>query len=162
MHRVGLTLLILGLLAVAASYGAALVGVAAHATPWWLASGSTAVLAALAVLGAARGRRPTPILTATGLVSFLSVATGLLVPLAMRAPDASTPLLLGLPRPTAILLLLVGLLPLLLLPVAYAAAFEREVLSDEDLARLRSGSGATGAADAVDAADTAHAADSAR
>lgn len=137
MHRAGLTLLLLGLLAVVLAYSFVLLGVAAATAPWWLASGTTAVLAGIAILGAARRGRPTSLLSAAIALSFVSVLVGLLVPLALPAPDAATPLLLGLPRPTAILLLLVGLVPLVLLPLAYAAAFEREVLSEADLAALR-------------------------
>lgn len=137
MRRAGITLLLVGLLAVGAAYAFVLLGFAAAAAPWWLASGTTAVLAGVAVLGAARRARTTPVLTATVVASFASVLAGLLVPLALAAPDATGPLLLGLPRPTAILLLLVGLVPLVLMPLAYAFAFEREVLSDHDVRALR-------------------------
>ncbi len=137
MQRAGIILLLSGLLAVGAAYACVLLGIAAAAAPWWLASGATAVLAGLAVLGAARRGRATPVLTATIAASFTSVLAGLLIPLALPAPDATGPLLLGLPFPTAILLLLVGLVPLVLLPIAYAYAFDREVLSDDDLAALR-------------------------
>ncbi len=130
MPRLGLSLLVVGLLAVAASYAATAAGVAAAVAPFWLALGSTAVLAGLAVLGAARGGRATPRLHAAAAVAFASVALGLVLPLASPPPDAATPLLLGLPRPTALLLLLVGLVPLVVLPVAYASAFDREVLPD--------------------------------
>lgn len=137
MQRAGLTLLIFGLFAVGLAYGAALLGMAPSAAPWWLASGSTATLAGLAALGAARRGRSSPLLGWSIAIAFVSVAAGLLVPLALPATGAATPLLLGLPRPTAILLLLVGLVPLVMLPIAYAVAFEREVLSDADLAVLR-------------------------
>lgn len=137
MRRAGLSLLVLGLLAIVAAYAAALAGVAPHAAPWWLALGSTAVLAGLAALGIARGTRATPLLARAVVLCFASVATGLAVALLMPAPAAGEPLLLGLPRPTAILLTLVGALPLVALPLAYAAAFDREVLSAEDLATLR-------------------------
>ena len=137
MRHAGITLLLVGLLAVGAAYGSVLLGVAATAAPWWLASGTTAVLAGIAVLGAARRGRPTPVLTAAVVLSFVSVLVGLLLPLVLPAPHATSPLMLGLPRPTAILLLLVGLLPLLLLPLAYGYAFDREVLSDDDLRTLR-------------------------
>ena len=137
MHRAALTLLVLGLCAVAAAYGATLLGPAAPLAPWWLAAGTTASLAGLALLGAARRGRRTPTLVAATVAAFASLAAGFFVPLAMPAPDAATPLLLGLPRPTVILLLGAGLVPLVLLPVAYGVAFEREVLSPEDLATFR-------------------------
>lgn len=141
MRRAALSLLVLGLLAIAVAYAAAFAGVAARAAPWWLALGSTAVLAGLAGLGIARRARATPLLARAVVVCFASVAVGLAVPLLLPAPAAGDPLLLGLPRPTAILLTLVGALPLVVLPLAYAAAFEREVLSEEDLATFRGDGG---------------------
>ena len=137
MQRAGIILVLVGLLAVSGAYAFVLLGIVAAATPWWFAFGTTAVLAGMAVLGASRRGRTTPVLTATVAASFTSVLTGLLVPLGLPVPDATDPLLLGLPYPTAILLLLVGLVPLVLLPIAYAYAFDREVLSDDDLAALR-------------------------
>lgn len=137
MRRAGLSFLVLGLLAVAASYAAVLAGVALRAAPWWLALGTTAVLAGMAALGIARRGRTAPRLAGAIAVCFASVAVGLAIPLILAPPASGDPLLLGLPRPTAILLALVGLLPLLFLPLAYAAAFEREVLSDADLAALQ-------------------------
>lgn len=137
MQRAGLLLLSFGTLGVAVAYGAVLIGVESTATPWWLASGTTAVLAGLASLGAARHGRRTPILAAAITTSFVSVAAGFLIPLAMPAPDATMPLLLGLPRSTAILMLLVHAVPLVLLPLAYGVAFDREVLGDADLRKWR-------------------------
>jgi hypothetical protein len=137
MQRFGIGLLACGLVAVAAAYGATLLDVGSTQAPWWLASGTIAVLGALAVLGAGGGRRPTPILTATLLVSFGSLAAGLLIPLALPAPVAGAPLVFGLPRPTALLIALVYGVPLVVMPLGYAAAFDREVLPPDELARLR-------------------------
>lgn len=137
MRRAGLSLLVLGLFAVGAAYALVLTDRALRAAPWWLALGTTAVLAGMAMMGIARRGRATPMLARAAAVSCVSVAAGLVVPLVLPAPSAGEPLLLGLPRPTAILLSLVGLLPLVLLPIAYAVAFEREVLTEDDLAALR-------------------------
>jgi hypothetical protein len=46
-------------------------------------------------------------------------------------------LLLGLPRRTAIVLYGVGLIPMFLLPIAYALSFDKGILSAEDVARVR-------------------------
>lgn len=137
MRRAGIALLVLGSLAVLGAYVAVIAGVAVSLAPWWLASGTTAVLAGLASIGAARHGRRTPLLAATIIATFVSVGAGFMIPLAMPAPDASMPLLLGLPRPTAFLALFVYAIPLVLMPVAYGIAFEREVLNDDDLAQLR-------------------------
>jgi hypothetical protein len=137
MHRAGLSLLVLGLLAIATAYTALLANAFTHTAPWWLALGTSSVLTGMAVLGIARRGRATPLLARALSVCCASVAVGLVVPLLLPPPVAGDPLLLGLPRPTAILLVLAGLLPLVLLPIAYAVAFEREVLSEGDLADLR-------------------------
>lgn len=137
MRRAGLSLLVLGLLAVAAAYALVIADSALRAAPWWLALGTTSVLAGMAIMGIARRGRATPLLARAAALCCVSVAVGLVIPLVLPAPSAGEPLFLGLPRPTAMLLLLVGLLPLVLLPLAYAIAFEREVLSQDDLAAMR-------------------------
>ncbi|MBA2239290.1 MAG: hypothetical protein H0W24_11405, partial [Lysobacter sp.] len=50
---------------------------------------------------------------------------------------AAEPLLFGLPQRAAIIVYGVGLLPTLVLPVAYALTFEAQTLRDEDLERVR-------------------------
>jgi hypothetical protein len=49
---------------------------------------------------------------------------------------ADAPLWLGLPRRAAIVLYGIGILPLFLLPFAYAWTFDAMTLSEEDLARV--------------------------
>jgi len=142
VRRTGLLLLIAGVLATAIAYAAVLTGVAGEAAPWLLALGAASTLAGIACLGAARARtlgaaaRGRTLGAAIG-VAFAAVAAGLLLALAMPAPVADGPLLLGLPRVTALLLLLAGLVPLLLLPIAYAVAFDEEVISERDIERVR-------------------------
>ena len=52
-------------------------------------------------------------------------------------PPAGEPIWLGLPRRAAILIYGIGLLPVFLLPIAYAMTFDRVTLSDADLASFR-------------------------
>lgn len=138
MRRIGLSLLIAGLGAVGAAYLLFVAGWSRDLAPWLIALGSAGALAGLACLGAARGtRHRTPRLAAAIVFAFLAVAGGLLGALALPAAAAGDPLLLGLPRATTLLLLLTGAIPLLLLPVAYALAFDDEVLSASDLDRIR-------------------------
>ena len=137
VKRNGLLLLVLGLLAVSLAYGALITGVGGAAAPWLLALGSTSVLAGLACLGAARrAARGATLAVAIG-IAFTAVGTGLLLALVLPAPTVDGPILLGLPRVTTVLLLLTGLVPLLLLPVAFALAFAEEVLTEQDLERIR-------------------------
>lgn len=53
--------------------------------------------------------------------------------LVLLLPAASEPLWLGLPRRAAIVIYGIGLLPLLILPIAYALTFDDSNLSAEDL-----------------------------
>ena len=132
MTAVGLVLLTGGLLAVALAYVVTLVGVAAAAAPVALALGTVAVLTGLGLLGAAHHGRRTPILLWAIGGTAASVLAGFLLPLVLPSPAADAPLLFGLPRPTALLVGLVFVVPLVVLPIAYALAFPHEVWHPED------------------------------
>ena len=56
---------------------------------------------------------------------------------ALLLSAAGEPLLLGLPRRAAIVLYGIGLLPALILPVAYALTFDELTLTEEDIERVR-------------------------
>ena len=56
--------------------------------------------------------------------------------LVMPAETAGSVLWLGLPPRTAIVLYGIGVLPLFLLPLAYAYTFDTMTLSEDDLARI--------------------------
>jgi hypothetical protein len=130
---------------IAAAAGAALIAYGAtlasgHAPPWapWLlAFAGPTTLAAFMHLGAARAGRTSPLTTAAIILVWAILTAGLA--LALRAapvtPDAA--LYLGLPRAAAIVVYGVGLLPLFILPLAYALDFDRGVLSADDLATVR-------------------------
>lgn len=137
MQRTGLILLVAGLTFVASAYAMVLAGVGTSGAPVLIALGASAVLAGIACLGAARRGRATPRLAAAIVVAFCAVAGGLIVGLSLPAPTPEGALLLGLPRATGLMLLLTGAIPLLLLPVAFAIAFDDEVISDTDLEQLR-------------------------
>lgn len=121
-------LLTLGLLLVAGAYILVLVGVEG-AAPWLMAAGSTLVLTGLGLLGVGPRR---PYLSAAVLIACACTFAGLAIGLAMTPPATDGPLLLGLPRVTALLLLFTGAVPLVLLPIAYGVFFRREVLRDDE------------------------------
>lgn len=127
-----MTLLVGGLLAVAVAYLLTGVGVATAVAPWALAAGTTAVLAGLAHLAIPRRGSGASVLRLAVTLSLTSVLAGFLLPLLLPEVTATTPLWLGLPRPTAWLVLLTFVVPLIVLPVAYAVAFPREVLRPEE------------------------------
>jgi hypothetical protein len=95
-------------------------------------------LVAVMVLGAARaGRLPGTLGIAFALVGVM-LAGGFALTLALPAvPGAAEPLVLGLPRRAAVIVYGVGLLPVFVLPAAYALTFDAQTLRDEDLARVR-------------------------
>ncbi|MFM2140839.1 MAG: hypothetical protein RLZZ25_1104 [Gemmatimonadota bacterium] len=123
-----IALLVAGLLGIVGAYVGVLVGLTSPLVPILMALGTTAVLAGIAQLAAVRRGRSSPILTRTVRWVFGGMAIGFVGVLLMPAPIAGGPLLLGLPRLTAILLIVVGALPLVVLPIAYARAFETEVM----------------------------------
>ena len=104
---------------------------------WPFAIATSASLTAAMVLGASRpgggvGRLAVPFAAVFALL-VLCFGLALLEP----TPAAGDPLWLGLPRGAALVLYGVGLLPLLVLPLAYALTFESQTLSEQDLARVR-------------------------
>lgn len=87
--------------------------------------------------GAARSGRSLGRLTwPIGLV-FVVVTGGFLLALQLPPDTVDGQYWLGLPRRAAVILYGVGILPLFVLPVAYALTFEALTLSDEDIARVR-------------------------
>lgn len=123
--RPQLSILILasGATAVLLAYGMAFVG-ATSAAPWCLAIGAVLVLTGLGLLGA--GPRA-PRLAAAVLAACSCTMIGFAVALLLSPHTVDGPLLLGVPRATALLLVVTGAVPLLMLPLAYAWAFPREV-----------------------------------
>lgn len=119
-------LIFVGALAVATAYLATFAGPLALA-PWMLAAGSTLILTGLGLLGVGPGR---PRLTGAVLVACALTFAGFAVALLQSAPTADGPLWLGLPRATALMLVITGAVPLVLLPIAYGLWFDREVMDD--------------------------------
>lgn len=95
-----------------------------------------AVMTSILVLGAARKGKPLGNLTWVFVFTFVVIAAGFSI--ALGQTDVATgKLYLGLPAGSAIILYVVGLLPMAVLPIAYALTFEKTTLSDEELAELR-------------------------
>ncbi len=124
---ISLRVLSVGALAVLAAYAMSFLG-PSDVAPWLLASGATLVLTGLGLLGA--GERA-PRLAAAVLVACAFTFAGFATALVQAPHAVDGPLLFGLPRATTLMLLLTGVVPLVLLPLAYAAVFRREVQSDD-------------------------------
>jgi hypothetical protein len=135
--RLALVTLFLSTLVIAAAYASAfLAGGAPAWAPWAMGLGTAAMMVAATALGAARpgglGALRIPF-----ALTFLILTGGFALALALPPEGAGSALILGLPLRAAVVLLGVGLLPLLVLPVAYAATFDAMTLSDADLEQVR-------------------------
>ena len=106
--------------------------------PWLLALGIPVALSGIMILGAARGKSGIgPLLFPFAFVMALLVV-GFGAALALPATEGPlSTLWLGLPARAAVVIYGVGLLPVIVLPVAYALTFETQTLNAEDVERVR-------------------------
>ena len=138
-RRAALVALFFGISAIAAGY---LVAFSAAGTPawaaWLLALGIPVALGAIMILGAARGRRGIGPLKIPFAFVVLVLVIGFGAALALPTTEGPlSTLWLGLPARAAIAIYGVGLLPIVVLPIAYALTFETQTLSAEDVERVR-------------------------
>ena len=139
MKRTLIRLLVMCCCLVALAYGALFVSVRPPSwAPLVLAVGANGVILTLMAIGAMRRDTLPRSLALTFIGLFVLCAGAFVVVLLLPAHEgAGGALLLGLPLRTAILLYGVGVVPIAVLPFAYAWTFESSTLSDEDLARVR-------------------------
>ena len=138
-RRAALTALFIGIAAIAAGYAGAFTpsGTPAWA-PWLLALGIPVSLGAIMILGAARGRSGIGPLGIPFAFVVVMLVIGFGAALALPATEGPlSKLWLGLPARAAIVIYGVGLLPILVLPIAYAVTFETQTLSAEDVEKVR-------------------------
>jgi len=105
--------------------------------PWVMAVALPVTMVALMTLGVVRDDRRLGRLRAPVALVFLLVTGGFLLALALPAEGPDAPLWFGVPPRAAVILYGVGLLPLFILPLAYALTFDDLTLSDADIARVR-------------------------
>ena len=133
-----LVALLVSTLLIGAAYVGALIAAAVPVwAPWALMIGTSTVMLATMVLGASRAGASIGRLAVPFAVMFLVLLVGFGAVLVMPAETASSPLWLGLPARAAVVLYGVGVLPLFVLPIAYALTFESLTLSEADLERVR-------------------------
>lgn len=138
-RRASLVTLFIAIAAIAAGYAAAFTpsGTPSWA-PWLLALGIPIALGAIMILGAARGRRGIGPLKLPFAFVVVILVIGFSAALALPATESPlSRLWLGLPARAAIVIYGVGLLPIVVLPIAYALTFETQTLSAEDVERVR-------------------------
>ena len=138
-RHAALVTLFAGIAAIALGYAAAF---RPHGTPswapWLLALGIPAALGAIMILGATRADRGVGPLKIPFAFVILMLVIGFGAALALPAAEGPlSRLWLGLPARAAIVIYGVGLLPIFVLPIAYALTFETQTLSAEDLERVR-------------------------
>jgi hypothetical protein len=138
-RRAALVALFAGIAAIAVGYAAAF---GARGTPswapWFLALGIPAALGAIMILGATRGDRGVGRLKIPFAFVILMLVIGFGAALALPATEGPlSRLWLGLPARAAIVIYGVGLLPIFVLPIAYAVTFETQTLTAEDVESVR-------------------------
>jgi hypothetical protein len=138
-RRAALAALFIGMTAIAAGYAAAFTpGGTPVWAPWLLALGIPIALGAIMILGAARGRRGIGPLKIPFAFVVVMLVIGFGAALALPATEGPlSKLWLGLPARAAIVIYGVGLLPIVVLPIAYALTFETQTLSAEDVEKVR-------------------------
>jgi hypothetical protein len=137
--RIALAVLVLAALAIAAAYASAfLPGGAPAWAPWPMALGIPAALVSVMVLGAAGERGGIGRLVYPFAFSALVLAGGFAAALALPAGEApGAALFLGLPLRAAVVIYGIGILPIVVLPIAYALTFFEQTLKPGDLERVR-------------------------
>jgi hypothetical protein len=133
--------LVLSVVLIASAYVSAFAGAGTPApwAPWMFALGVPGAIVGVMVLGAARGRRGgIGRLVVPMTFVGLALACGFGLALGLPADEgASARLVLGLPVRAAIILYGIGLMPIVILPIAYAVTFESQTLNAEDIERVR-------------------------
>jgi hypothetical protein len=138
MKRTLIRLLVASCILVALSYAAVFAGARNGWAPWALAVGANGVIMSLMAIGAVRRDTLPRSLVWTFIGLFVFCAGCFVVALGLPAAEgANGPLLLGLPLRTAIVLYGIGVVPIFVLPLAYALTFESSTLSEGDLDRVR-------------------------
>jgi hypothetical protein len=138
IKRVALSLLFIAHVAIAAAYASAfLPGGAPPWSAWLVVLGTSLALPSVILLGAERAGRIGGLWIPIALC-FVVLFAGFGAVLVMPPADPADPTLwLGLPPRAAILLYGIGLVPYLIVPVAYALTFESRTLGEADLERVR-------------------------
>lgn len=99
--------------------------------------GVSAIMIAIMALGVVRRGRVGRLGIIFGLVFLLLVGAFMAALLLPAEAGGETSLWLGLPRRAAIVIYGVGILPLFLLPIAYAVSFDESALGDAEVEWVR-------------------------
>ena len=138
-RKYAVTALLIGIIAISAGYASAFrAGGAPKWGAWLLALGIPISLTAIMVLGAARGSRGVGALKIPFAIVFLMLVVGFGAAISLDATEGpNSTLWLGLPVRAAIVIYGIGLLPIVILPIAYALTFATQTLDAADVERVR-------------------------
>ena len=137
VRRIALTGFLLGTGFAAVAFALAFAnGGAPAAATWLMIAASALMMSSCVILGAAPpGHR-----SAWSVVAalFVLITIGAVLGAAqLRGPDSADALLLGLPTRLALIVYGIGVLPVVVLPLAYALDFPRSGLDPDSLSALR-------------------------
>jgi lysylphosphatidylglycerol synthetase-like protein (DUF2156 family) len=137
IKRTALLIIFVSMVVIGAGYASAFrEGGAPPFMTYAFAIATAAVMTAIIVLGAARKNRKLGGLAWVFAFTFVVLAIGFSLALGQTAVNAEK-LYLGLPSGAAIILYVVGLLPMAVLPIAYALTFEKTTFDEQELEELR-------------------------
>lgn len=129
---------VLGTVGIAVAYATAFAPPEiARMGPWLMALALPVCLVAVMTLGAVRNGQRVGALAVPFAVVFVLVAGGFAFALSLPPDAVGSVFWLGLPKRAAVIIYGVGLLPLFILPMAYALTFDALTLSDADIDRVR-------------------------
>jgi hypothetical protein len=139
IRQLALVTIFASILLIGAAYALAFLpgGAAPPLSSWLMVFGIAALMVATMALGAVRNGRLSRLWVPLALVFLILIAGfggALLLP---RADLTTEAFWLGLPPGAAIVIYGVGLLPLFVVPLAYAHTFEESTLGAADLERLQ-------------------------
>lgn len=122
---------------IALAYGSAFIAGGARWGEWAMVVGLATMVVALMALGVVRRGQGVGRLALPLAFTFVVIVAGFGAALLLPAEGVGARIVLGLPLRAALVVYGVGLLPVAVLPLAYALTFDVMTLSEEDLARVR-------------------------
>lgn len=142
--RLAISGLVIATTAIVAAYALAFIqGAATDAGAMLMVFGIATMAVSLMTLGAVRTGEKLGVLAFAFAFVFAVLMIGFTLALLLPAGDnAATRLFLGLPPRAAIVVYGIGLLPVFVLPLIYAATFEERTLSEKDLERIKAAAAA--------------------
>lgn len=122
---------------IALAYASAFVSNGTRWGVWCMVVGLATMVVSMMALGVVRRGQGVGRLAFPLAFTFVVIVAGFGAALVLPDEGAASRILFGLPLRAAIVLYGVGLLPIIVLPFAYAATFDAMTLREEDLARVR-------------------------